>query len=156
MSDTTLHPGIDAITGRIRSIKPVPALRTELYEGIRDGRLKHYQGTWFMHALWGESVEANRDHCGTTACAAGWTALLAAPADAVVRNAGIMLDGVSEDADDYAERALGLNTSGAWALFYRSTDEQALAQLKFYAENPDAMELPASVHARIFRETVTG
>ena len=74
---------------------------------------------------------------------------MAAPGVARVYADGIGWNGLIEDADDYAQRALGLSFRAAHHLFYCSTNAQAVARLRWYAEHPEEKEMPASVVGEI-------
>lgn len=103
-----------------------------LYKHLEDNPEQHFQGVWY---------EENPT-CGTTACAAGWQAILDG-AD-IVRNtwtdtsgtysyasaSTVLIDGVPVGIDVYARKSLGLTKEEADRIFYRSeTEGQAITEL---------------------------
>lgn len=137
----------------ITPARPVAVVRTELYEGLRDGRLDHNQTIWIRPRHPGALASEALKQCGTTACAAGWATLLSAPADATVHPSCISTEVGMEDADDFGRHALGLTDTAAYELFYNSSNARALAQLKYYAEHPEADSLPDEARDEIWAAT---
>lgn len=91
---------------------------------------RHDQGSW---ASPGSNI------CGTTACVAGWTAILCLGWDekAVSMNMG------NEDIVTAASRALGLNSTTQWTennvghLFFLSSEETAKEALRYIANGKE-------------------
>jgi hypothetical protein len=83
-----------------------------------------------------------RENCGTSACIAGWAAMLTLPLNARVggdRATRVFLcDGTDEPVSVAAERALGLEPDVADVLFTETGDDEAVVALKFLIGNPDA------------------
>lgn len=80
-----------------------------------------------------------RDDCGTTACIAGWAALLTLPASARIRSGQIIeICGREQHIDVYAAAKLGISRELSQLLFYDVDDSEAVPALKFLIGNPDA------------------
>ena len=82
-----------------------------------------------------------RENCGTSACIAGWAAMLTLPPEAQVTSMGctvVYSDGTIEPVSAAAERALWLEPDVADVLFSYPDDDEAVVALKFLIGNPDA------------------
>ena len=93
------------------------ALAKEVSEHLHEHPEQHYQGDWFAET-----------ECGTTACVAGWTAIL--DGARLVREPFGLADGPTkarivvggEPIGVYAQRALGLTNLEAERLFHYEID----------------------------------
>lgn len=129
MSDYYTSPEARELAGKVRQVV------------LKQGEL-HDQGMWFtfdaenpaaeeVECDYYEAIripvafylEALKDenpatHCGTTACAAGWASIFAAPPGSYVSDTCIYLpDGQRFTADSYGQEKLGLNMDEADYLF---------------------------------------
>lgn len=82
----------------------------------------------------GVTVQELRDSCGTTACIAGWAAILTLPADVRV------WDGVAggRSIAEIGRVALQLRDDVADVLFHGTDDDEAVPALKYLLGNPAA------------------
>jgi hypothetical protein len=132
------------------------AMIDRLITVLTDHPQTHDQTEWIIPGAScpdGRSVSTVRTHmessqgwCDTKACAAGWTALLAAPAGTIVLisdftgNAllfspdGQLIDRVQ----DFARRELGLTREQAYCLFYMTTNDEVIPVLKYLKDTPQA------------------
>ena len=82
----------------------------------------------------GDTVQELRDSCGTTACIAGWAALLTLPADVRVWDGNAGGRSISE----IGREALQLGEDVADVLFHDTVNDEAVPALKFLIGRPDA------------------
>jgi hypothetical protein len=127
--------------------------RIEVLKGIQDGRLQHAQQGWYGKSLLKDLVQGARavtdiPVCGTTACVAGWTGLLAAPRKAVLvllDNGPLILRLPGERSctvEAFAAHALGISGAEANTLFWCMDDAEAVRRLSWLAAHPEAQECP--------------
>jgi hypothetical protein len=145
-------------------------LRGKVRDVIRDHPERHDQSLWFSSsacgadpadvALWADrpvphvAVNPDAPVCQTTACVAGWAAIMAAPKGSRLDRAGVILIyGEYHEIGRVATDALELYLTDAGWLFAgdRSRDE-VVAALDILADDPDGFEpgyLDEAVEARI-------
>jgi hypothetical protein len=126
-----------------------PTLNTELLERVRQLILMrpglHDQQVWIRNSRedtparlisrWAESGEP----CGTTACTAGWAAILGAPEHAYVYRARVFIGSRSFQVSRYAAHVLGLTVDQQCFLFWADASREAvLWALKWLPDHPDA------------------
>lgn len=104
---------------------------------------KYDQDVWFMvPAKLSDklvSIGSMREgSCKTDACLAGYTAILTAPADTMVRDEEYLrfADGTEKEVWTYAAGKLGLDHDHAMAIFY-SDSGNALERLEYLIEHPE-------------------
>lgn len=132
-----------------------PKLNTELMERLRQLILMrpqlHDQQIWVHNARegtpaalisrWAESGEP----CKTTACVAGWAAILGAPKHAYVYRARVIIGSRKIPVSEYAAHVLGLTPDQQYFLFRGDASRDAvLWALKWLPDHPDANWLQLS------------
>lgn len=130
-------------------VRPGPRqLNTELLERVRQIILMrpelHNQQTWGRTPsdvpVGVTSARAETgEYCGTTACVAGWAAILSAPEDALMRDGCICVGANEFSISLYAARQLGLSwDQQTWLFPAEATRERVLWTLKWLPDHPDA------------------
>lgn len=131
------------------SVPYTPRLNTELLERVRQLILMrpslHNQWVWVRNARKDVSAETisrraeSGEPCKTTACVAGWAAILGAPRHAYVYQACVITGGHAIPVSRYAGELLGLTIDQQCFLFQEDTSRDAvLWALKWLPDHPDA------------------
>jgi hypothetical protein len=137
--------------------KPItdPAvLRRAIVDGAREHRLAHRQFGWVTNqeelsiATIRASVAVNE--CDTSACIAGWAAILTGRDDLIPEAGSLHRDEAGltyteESIGDKASAELGLSALGEEQLFFEWDDEFALLKLEWLADHPEEREIPVAV-----------
>ncbi len=78
--------------------------------------------------------------CGTTACVAGWAAILAAPAGSQITGRNLQEPyGPQVHIEDYARRHLGItHVQAAWLFHSRRSRDEVLRGIDYLLSHPDA------------------
>jgi hypothetical protein len=90
-----------------------------------------------------EALEGGTEpDCGTTACVAGWAAILSAPAGSRIESTGHVLlagEDISRDVEEYAVEALGISESGGvWLFSQLRTRDEITVSLRYLKAYPEA------------------
>lgn len=124
-------------------------MNVELMERVRQLILMrpelHDQQYWLIARSSTSAAEMSRtaengDICNTTACVAGWAAVLSAPPGVRILGTDVYLvNGTLVEIEDYAQKQLGLTDEQCEFLFNSSsTREEVLQLLKWLPDHPDA------------------
>jgi hypothetical protein len=92
------------------------------------------------------------EFCGTTACVAGWAAILGAPENALIHDSAVIIGDQVFGVSIYAARLLGLSwDQQTWLFTAAATRERVLWTLKWLPDHPDAGtdELMQAWHAEM-------
>jgi hypothetical protein len=133
--------------GMHEPVKDPAQVRIEVVKKINDEQFRHQQSCWTSNA--GSTLVSDilENPCGTSACAAGWASLVAAPAGTVLESTASLHfpDGEMRHVMDFGQEALGLERKSAVYLFGETGNEEARLLLKWLAEHPESREIPHEV-----------
>lgn len=125
-----------------------PVLNIELMERVR--QLIQMRPELHAQETWGRtpsntpagaiSARAEKgEFCGTTACVAGWAAILGAPENALIHDSAVTIGGQEFGVSIYAAQLLGLSwDQQTWLFTAAATRERVLWTLKWLPDHPDA------------------
>jgi hypothetical protein len=115
---------------------------------ITDHPHSHNQHAWLRHTgCWPIGItvlrqDLEKSSCGTTACLAGWVAVLTASQDTCFYNgAGIVMvesGGVAAGIAAYAAGKLEITPEQADMLFLKLSNDEVVPGLKYLKDHPDA------------------